>query len=290
VSQAISESTIAILGPGLLGGSLALALHERHPEVTVHLWGRREESLAAARQANAAQLYTTDVNEVVRGASLVILATPVETMPALMAQMIPHLAEHALVTDVGSAKQKVVHSMAELAAQSPFYFIGSHPMAGSEQTGFAAAKASLFEGATCIVTPIETTKPHDLHRLQAFWTAIGCRLQMMSPAVHDRTVARISHLPHAVSTTVVRAAMTPDPGVAQSTGNGFRDATRIAAGDPGLWAGILLENRAEVLAGLQDVQAELRELVAILESMDEVALRRYLSQAQALRRQVPPAS
>ena len=290
MSHAISEPTIAILGPGLLGGSLALALRERHPEVTVHLWGRREESLAAAREAHAAQLYSTEVSQVVHGATLIILATPVETMPALMAQMTPHLSPEALVTDVGSAKEKVVHSMAALAAATPFHFIGSHPMAGSERTGFAAAKASLFDGATCILTPIESTKPHLLERLQAFWTAIGCRVQTMSPAVHDRTVARISHLPHAVSTAVVRAAMTADPSVAQSTGNGFRDATRIAAGDPGLWTGILLENRDQVLAGLQDVQAELRELVAILESMDEVALSRYLSQAQALRRQVPPAS
>lgn len=111
----------------------------------------------------------------------------------------------------------------------------------------------------------------------------------MSAEEHDRKIARISHLPHAVAAAVVRAAMVADPSAAQCTGNGFRDATRIAAGDPSLWTGILLENRAEVLAALHDAQREVAELVEILDRMDEEALRHYLACAQSLRAQVPAA-
>jgi len=163
-------------------------------------------------------------------------------------------------------------------------------MAGSEKSGFSAAHADLLQGATCIVTPDEDTEADHLTRLTDFWTSLGCRVLAMSPEEHDRKVARISHLPHAVAAAVVRAALGADASAAECTGNGFRDATRIAAGDPALWTGILMENRSEVLSALADVRREMALLVEILERMDEEALTRFLAEARTLRTRVPPAS
>lgn len=284
-----SEPIVAILGPGLLGGSIALALRERQPGTRVHLWARRESALEVIRQAGAAHLASTDVADVVKGASLVVLATPVEIMGDLAARIAPHLSAGALVTDVGSVKQTVVASV-NTALSGAGTFLGSHPMAGSEKAGFEAARGDLFEQATCIVTPSEGSCHTTVQRLSAWWSALGCNILTMSPEEHDRKVARISHLPHAVAAAVVRAALAAQPDAALCSGNGFRDATRIAAGDPALWTGIFLENRQEVLSALEDARREMALLVEILKRMDEGALTRFLAEARTLRMQVPPAS
>jgi prephenate dehydrogenase len=290
VSAALQEPVIAIIGPGLLGGSVALAIKEKSPQSTVRVWARRQAAADQVRAAGAATFASTDLAAVVRGATLVVLASPVEHMTALAAEMAPWLAATTLVTDVGSVKGRIVQDVAQALRVGASRFIGSHPMAGSEKTGFEHARSDLFEGATCIVTPAPEAAPQDVERIQRFWTALGCRLLMMSAAEHDHKVARISHLPHAVAAAVVRAAMGQDPSTAECTGNGFRDATRIASGDPALWTGILFDNREPVLSALRDAQREMAVLVEILERMDEGALTRYLSEARELREQVPPAS
>lgn len=269
---------------------MALALRGQQNGRRVHLWARRESALETLNQANAADLVSTDEAKVAQHASLVILATPVETMGTLAARLAPHLSAGALVTDVGSVKASVVKDVSAALAGTGAAFVGSHPMAGSEKAGFEAARADLFQGATCIITPEAQTEAQQVARLSAFWTSLGCRVLSMSPEEHDRRVARISHLPHAVAAAVVRAALGHDLSAAACTGNGFRDATRIAAGDPGLWTGILLENRSEVLSALADARREMALLVEILERMDEEALTRYLAEARTLRTQVPPAS
>ncbi len=289
MSDLAPEPIVAILGPGLLGGSIALALRERQTSTRVHLWARRGSALEAIQQANAAHLASTDLGEVVAGANLVVLATPVETMPDLAARIAPHLSPQALVTDVGSVKQPVVAGVTK-ALSGAATFIGSHPMAGSEKAGFEAARSDLFERATCILTPTANAHSEHVRRLHAWWSALGCRTLIMSPGEHDRKVARISHLPHAVAAAVVRAALSHEPDAALCTGNGFRDSTRVAAGDPALWTGILLENRTEVLSALEDARREMALLVEILERMDEGALTHFLAEARSLRMQVPPAS
>jgi prephenate dehydrogenase len=284
-------TTIAILGPGLLGGSLALALRECSPGSRIHIWGRRKEAVAEVEARGFADLASTDVCEVCKGADLVILCTPVETMASLAAEIAAsELNPNCVITDVGSVKTPVVNSLEPLFARGTARFIGSHPMAGSERAGLEAARANLFQKATCIITPTLFTSDHALETMRVFWKALGCQLLEMSPEDHDRKIARISHLPHLVAAAVTFAALHRDPSAAACVGNGFRDATRIAAGDPDLWTGIVLQNRAEIVPALADARHAISELLAMLEEVDEKTLRRFLGDAKSLRDQVPASA
>ena len=278
------ERSIAIFGPGLLGGSLALAVKQCWPQVQVRLWGRRKEAVQLVLKRGIADMASTDAAEVAQSASLVILATPVVVMEQVSLALQSRLAPDAVVTDVGSVKGSVVSVLEPLFASAGVSFVGSHPMAGSEATGIDAARADLFAGATCILTPTLQTQPAALARVQAFWSALGCRLLSMNVQEHDRKVARISHLPHAAAFALVRAALQADPTAAECAGNGFRDTTRIAGSDPDLWSGILLENQSEVVAALQDAVTDLQDLLAIVRGSDKEHLRHYIAKAQELKR------
>ena len=285
-----SESSIAILGPGLLGGSIAKALRRSSPKCEIRIWGRRPEAVKEALDQKVADFGSTDAKAVVQGASLVVFAVPVRNMQSLAETVAGSIAAGALVTDVGSVKQIVVDSLEPLFASGPGSFIGSHPMAGSHETGFAAARDVLFDGATCLLTPTEATKPGAVERVTAFWTSLGCdpkKILSLPRKDHDRKVARISHMPHALAYALVRGALMDDPEAVACSGPGFRDATRIAGSDPDLWTGILLENRQAVLDSLADVTQQVAQLVNALDKADETALRRFLAEAQVLQKLVP---
>lgn len=284
-----TERSIAIFSPGLLGGSLAKSILQRMPGVEIRVWARRPEAVEEVRQVLPEVHATSDVADAIRGASLAILCMPIQHMGPVAQQIIAaELAEDLIITDVGSVKGSVVAELEPLfAAKSTATFIGSHPMAGSQHTGLAHASGDLFHRAACLITPTVRTPRPLLDRLRAFWLKLGCRLQEMSPELHDRRVARISHLPHTMAVMTTLAALGRDASVLDSAAGGFRDTTRIAGGDPAMWAGILLNNRAEVTAALQDASAAMTELLEILQSMDEEALRRFLARAKALRDLLP---
>jgi prephenate dehydrogenase len=237
-----------------------------------------------------AHFASTDPAVVADGASFVVLATPVTVMESVSSAIVGRLSPDAVVTDVGSVKQSVVNLLEPLFASRGHSFVGSHPMAGSDKAGIEAARHDLFKGASCIVTPTPQTSEASVSRAIQFWQTLGCRLLTMPPDEHDRKVARISHLPHAMAAAVVLAALRRDESAAQCTGNGFRDSTRVAGGDPALWTGILLENRSEVVSALEDVAAQTKELLAIISRQDNEALRRFLAEAQRLRALVPPGA
>lgn len=277
-------SSIAIFGPGLLGGSLALAIETEMPSASVRVWARREAAAEEVRSRGLAKVATTSVVEAASGAEFIILATPVDVMIDLAKQIATcDVGENCVVTDVGSVKGLLVPSLESAFAGSRASFVGSHPMAGSEKTGLDAARPDLFRGACCIVTPTEATNDSALTCVKTFWSALGCRLLSMSPDVHDRKVARISHLPHVMAAVTTLAALRPDATALDCAAGGFRDTTRVAAGDPGLWTGILRENRAEVIAALRDALGATRELLEIVEGFDEEALRLFLAEAKTLR-------
>lgn len=282
-----TEPVIAIYGPGLLGGSLALAIQERMPGSRLHLWARRAGAEDAIRARGIQAAFFTDAAAAAHEASLIVLCTPVETMPDLASHIArANLAEDCLITDVGSVKGSVARALAPILGRR---FVGSHPMAGSEKTGVDAARACLFENATCLVTPKPDDDPESVRRLNRFWTALGCRVLEMSPEDHDVKVARISHLPHMMAAVTTLAALRQDPEAVACVANGFRDTTRVAGGDPGLWTGIALENRPALVERLQEARSTLTELLEILQKPDEEELRRFLAEAQTLRRTVPAA-
>jgi len=283
-----SERSIAIFSPGLLGGSLAKSLRQRLPGLEIRVWARREEAVAEVRRELPGIVTSTSVADIIQGTSLAVLCMPIQHMPAIARQIAAcALADDLIVTDVGSVKGGVIEELEAILAPTKAAFLGSHPMAGSQSTGLAHARADLFYQAACILTPTAGTQPAHLSRLHAFWLKLGCRIQEMSPAQHDRCVARISHLPHAMAVLTTLAALSQDSTVLDSSAGGFRDTTRIAGGDPDMWAGILMQNRVEIIAALQDASGALRELLEMLQRMDEETLRRFLAQAKALRDLLP---
>lgn len=276
---------IAILGPGLLGGSLLLALRHKLPGAHLRAWARRESAAAELGARNVADLASCNLQEVVQDAGLIVLCTPVETMVPLAQELLKSgVQPGCVVTDVGSVKTPVVAGIEAVFANSPLHFIGSHPMAGSERAGLEAAREDLFVGAACIITPTLLTAAPALQAARALWHLLGCRVLEMSPEEHDRKVARISHLPRLTAAALTLAALQNDPSAAECMGNGFRDtAVRVASGDPDLWTGIIMQNRTEVLNAVRDARDRMHDLVAMLENVDDKSLHRYLSEAKLLR-------
>lgn len=282
--ERVAPSSVAVIGPGLLGGSLLMALRERLAGVHLRAWARREEAVEQLRERGFAEVCSAQLGEVVDGVELVILCTPVATMVGLGEELakLP-MAKGAVVTDVGSVKAAVVAGMEDALRGSGFDFVGSHPIAGSERAGLEAARADLFEGQACLVTPTLFSTDAGLASVRGLWKLLGCRLHEMSPEEHDRKVARISHMPHMAAAAVALAGLHDDPTAGVCVGNGFRDTTRVASGNVDLWTGIVMENRQEVLLAVKDVRDRMSELVALMENLDESGLRRFLQEAKILR-------
>jgi prephenate dehydrogenase len=190
---------------------------------------------------------------------------------------------------VGSVKAYVVDEVGSELNKAGISFIGSHPMAGSEQAGIEAARADLFAGAPCILTPDPVTPRRQVDRLRAFWEALGCRVSELEPVTHDAIVGRISHLPHLAACALTIAALDHETGAGRFSGPGFRDSSRVASGDPGLWLGILKENRGALVEPLRDLHAQVGLALALIEEFDEEKVLRFLERARVLReRNLPP--
>lgn len=275
-------SQLTILGPGLLGGSIGLAARQRKVAGRVVVWARRPEAAEEAVRRGAADAATTDAREAVRGAAAVVFATPIGAMVSLADQIREAVAEDCFVTDVGSVKYPVVRALSARFRR----FIGAHPMAGSEQSGMAAARADLFERAVCIVTPVAETDPVALQWGHDFWRALGCAVRTLPPAVHDEVVARVSHLPHVVAAAVVNVVAAGDGAALQCAGPGFRDFSRIASGPPEMWTEICLENRDELRRALRALMDELELWRTALDNRDAVELRALLRKAKHYRDEV----
>jgi cyclohexadieny/prephenate dehydrogenase len=273
-----SFERVAVVGLGLLGGSVAGAARARGVAKRVVGVSRGRDTAAAAVAAGLADEATADLAAGVAGADLVVLCTPVFAMAETLRRAAPHLANGALVTDVGSVKGRLVETLPGLLPPGACY-VGAHPMAGSHHTGLRHARPDLFEGAACVLTPTAATPPAALARVRAFWAALGARTFERDPAAHDAEVAWVSHLPHAVAFAYAASlAGAPAPAF-QLKGGGFRDFTRIAASDPELWADILATN-AKALAGpLAAAGAALGALARAIEADDASAVHRFLSAA-----------
>lgn len=270
----MQQKRLSILGVGLLGGSIGLAIKSTSSSYEIIGYGHRPATLKRAIQAGAIDLETGSLTEAVQGSDLVILCTPVGLFEPILTQIAQFLKPGAIVTDVGSTKRSVV-SKAEELLPSSVHFVGSHPMAGSEKRGVEYARADLFQGAICILTPTEKTNPIALTDVDAFWRLLGMRTHQMSPAEHDRRICDISHLPHAVAAALV-AMQTTD--TLQLGGKGFLDTTRIAGGDGALWRDILHDNRDNLIDALTRFRGTLDELVRLLQPDQRDALAAWLDQ------------
>jgi prephenate dehydrogenase len=274
--------TITILGGGLLGGSLALALAALETPPHIRLWARKEETAEAAAKLGIANV-TSDLAEAVKDASMIILAVPVGAMEALVAAALEAgLPDGCLVTDVGSVKRVPHRKIAPLLKGREIRFIGSHPMAGSERNGLSAITGTLFQNAACLLTNDNGAPAELTAALEGFWKKIGCRTSWMSAAIHDELVARISHLPHIIAASAARVCL-KDPSEGKFGGGGLRDTTRVAAGNPTMWAEIVIENREALTDLLRESIDDLREILASLENANQEQARQWLVTAKQRR-------
>jgi prephenate dehydrogenase len=274
---------LAIVGVGLLGGSVAKAARGGDLAHEIVGVGRDEARLAAALRDGTLDRVTTDLEAGVRDADFVLLALPVLAIEALLPRVWRAAADGVTVTDVGSTKTAIVRRADELAAGRALAFVGSHPMAGSEQSGYGVARADLFRAATVIVTPTDRTEPHAVKAVAEFWEAMGARVSALDPETHDAAVAAISHLPHLVAYALVDGVARFEPAALDLAARGFKDTTRIAASDPDVWTEIFLANRAPLAASLDMFRRALAELEQAIARGPAAELRAALARIKAAR-------
>jgi prephenate dehydrogenase len=276
----MQPNRISILGVGLLGGSVGLAAKAFINDCRVVGYGHRASTLQQALEIGAIDQAESDLTSAVKGCDLVILCTPVGLFTQMLKGIADHLEPGTIVTDVGSTKRSVVRA-AEKILPAGVHFVGSHPMAGSEKRGVEFAKPDLFQNAVCILTPTPHTDKKALAAVDRFWQALGMSRVQLSPMEHDRFLADISHLPHAVAASLI--SLQTDQGLPLA-GKGFLDTTRIAAGDGSLWRDIFLDNRDNLKASLARLRKQLESLEKLLETEDGDALAKWLNQAAVRRR------
>lgn len=270
-----------MLGVGLLGASVLRAARARLPGVELSAWSRSPASRDTV--ADIAAVHATP-EAAAAGADCVVLAGPVDALPAWLARVAPALAADAWVTDVGSTK-RAVHAAAAKLGLAGRRFVGGHPMAGSERGGAGQGRADLLEGRPCIVTADTHTAEGLAARAGALWSALGGRVVQMTPEDHDHAVAAISHLPHAAASALAHLLAATDTRLDLAAG-GLRDTTRVAGGDPAIWIPILLENADHLMPLLEGLERSVAELRGALAARDAARLESYLVRARGFRQRL----
>ena len=281
---------ITIWGVGLIGGSLGLALKKNGFHGQRVGLGRNIGRLENALEHDAVDVITTELAEGLRETDLVVLCTPVALVPMFVQQIVASVDtrhQRIVLTDVGSTKSALVDTIeAQLQEQraDALSFIGGHPMAGSHETGVGAARATLFEKATCILTPTENTDADALALIKSLWEFVGAVPHLLAPKTHDLLVGAASHLPHLIASILTNTVANVEAGDGQAldfTATGFRDSTRIAAGAPDLWTGIFTQNSDVLLSLIDDIIDNLTEFKTLLQTDNLVEIERLLLKAQA---------
>jgi prephenate dehydrogenase len=274
-----------LIGVGLLGGSLGLALKQRRLADKVDGYVRRSSSINECESMGAVDHATRDLGRAVEGADLVVLCTPVGQMREITERMLPFLKPGAIVTDVGSVKGSVVTELDPLIKAADALFVGSHPMAGGEKTGVSAARADLFDKSICIVTPNSRSDKKAVAAIEDLWKSVGARVLRMTPALHDDLVSRSSHLPHVVAAELANYVLSPVHPEEQLLvcANGFRDTTRIASGSAEMWRDIALANRKNLSRVLGVFIEDLQEFCLALDKGDEKAVHEFFENARQRR-------
>ncbi len=268
---------MAVIGVGLIGGSLARILREKGAVREVVGIGRGEANLRRGVELGVLDSYTTDAREGVAGADLVFVATPVCTIPKLVAEIAPFLSPGCIVTDGGSVKEYVVAACEPLMPPGTF-FVGGHPIAGTEHSGVEASFSTLYQGKRCIVTPTANTDAAALEKVVELWKTAGSSVPLMDPVQHDRVVAAISHLPHMVAYSLVNAVDGYDRfggDLLSFSAGGFRDFTRIASSDPVMWRDIALTNREAILETMDFFSGYLEKLRGLVAAEDAEGLHAF---------------
>ncbi len=276
---------ISIIGVGLLGGSIGLAVRKRRLAKEIAGFVRREKTITDCEKIGALDFGTTDLLAAVSGADLVILSTPLFQMRSLTEQFLPALKRGAIITDVGSVKADVVRELESLVKKVGAHFVGSHPMAGGEKMGVLAAKADLYANAVCVVTPTKKSNAAAVRKVEQFWKSLGARTLRLDAAQHDLLVSRTSHLPHVAAAALAGLILDPKHPKSQVglCATGFRDTTRIASGSPEMWRDIALANRKNLARSVDAFVAELKKFQSVLKTGDGKAVENFFAAAKSRR-------
>lgn len=280
---------IAVIGLGLIGGSLALSLKSLNKDFIISGYDIKRESMDMARYRNVIDIISNSIEEAVSDADLIIIATPISEIVGVVESIKSNLKKGAIITDVGSAKEKIVRRVNEILPEDVF-FIGGHPMAGSENEGILSATPDLFKNTFYILTPTEKTASEPLITLHSLLTGIGAKVITINPEEHDENVALISHLPHVLSTNLVD--MIDDrhnnmKNLFKLCAGGFRDMTRIAAANTKMWLDISLENKDKIIKAIDEYIKYLNRFKSNLEKNDSQLIKKHYVKAQKARVNLP---
>ena len=282
---------ITVIGVGLIGGSMGLALCDKLPDVQVTGVDLDAENLRLALELGAVSEITYSLQDGVKDSDLVILATPVAQSVSLLDKMVPYLSPGTIVTDVGSTKVEII-SRAEAVLPANIYFVGGHPMAGSEISGVQGADRHLFENAYYLLTTTKGTNVSALQKVKYMISLLGARVVELEPQAHDQAVAVISHLPHLIASTLVNtvASLPNWESILPLAAGGFKDTTRIAMSNAIMWRDIFLSNRAKVLEVLSDFNKQLAIFTDAVKNSDGAKIMSLMEDSGRVRAAVPAKS
>jgi len=276
---------LTILGVGLIGGSLARAAKDAAVVKEIVGWGRSGSQIRRALDLGVIDRGEQTLAAAVAGADVVVIATPISVMDGIFRQLAGTLTDTAVVTDVGSVKGAVVDMARETLGERLTRFVPAHPIAGDERTGVEASRGDLFAHHRVILTPLQETDPAAVARVRGLWESVGATVDEMEVNHHDQVLAATSHLPHVLAYTLVDCLLRQASGeeIFRFAAGGFRDFTRIASSDPAMWRDICLANRGHLLAILNDFQAHLQHVMAMLEQGNGDDLGEVYTRAKAAR-------
>jgi prephenate dehydrogenase len=270
---------ITVIGLGLLGGSVGLAVSRALTGVKTAGFSHRASTRAKARRLKVVDEVFDDIKASVKDADLVILATPIGNFEETFRQIANAIPAGCIVTDVGSTKL-MPHRWADKCLPKNVHYVGSHPIAGSEQRGVESSRDDLFDKTLCILTTTKTTNRRSLQIVKEFWSALGCFVKIMTPVLHDRIFADVSHLPHITAAALVNAS---DAEELKFAGKGFMDSSRIASGPSNIWADVLMTNAQNTVRGIDRLIAELTKLKKAIRSGNRKRIEKLLETARTKR-------
>ena len=279
-------NSLSIIGPGLLGASIAMSVHQKKLAKDIHLWARNEDKRATCLKNNWCDHVHESLEGAVKNSDFVILCTPVDTIIPILKIIAPHLNPDTIVTDVGSVKESICTQASTITKDASFQFIGSHPMAGSEKSGMEHASLELLKQATCIITPDECASALTLEKVTQFWSQLKMNPVHMSPEDHDSLIAKISHLPHIVASALAASLLDIPDNQFSFAGGGLKDTTRVAGGSPKLWQSIIAQNSDQIIKAIDQFEQTLKALKSSLAKEDLDGLHKILQDGQLVRKTI----
>jgi len=266
---------VAIIGVGLIGGSLALAIKRKRLALEIVGVSRHKKTLLLARKIRAIDKGAQELN-IIKDADLVILATPVDTIINLAAKIYPFVKKGCIVSDVGSTKREIVSKLERIFPR----YIGSHPLAGSEKRGVVNANPGIIKGSLCILTPTKNTDQEALEKIKRLWSELGARVAFLAPDAHDKILSFVSHLPHLAAFSLIDIIPKEYLRLASS---GLKDTTRIAASDSEIWCDIFLSNQKNILKSIELFQNNLSRIKSAIQRKDKKLLNKIIKEAKKKR-------